>query len=100
MEQLQELKAIPQDIDSRIATTLIKGQNDALGDLTIHNIERALKQLARHANLLNPEEVKHYVAIAKTNKRQSIANDTKNRLLYSNDKFCKYARAAGLEAKG
>lgn len=90
-KQTLELKSIPQEIDARIATTLIKGQNDALTPCTLKAIEYSLRHLARHSNLLDPEDVKHYIAIATTNKnKQPIASDTKNRWLYAYDKFCKY----------
>jgi integrase len=88
---IQELKSIPQEIDARIAHTLIKGQNDALTPVTIKAIEYSLRHLARHANLLDPEDVKHYVSIADTNKNKTpVAADTKNRWLYAYDKFCQY----------
>ena len=87
----QELKPIAQKIDSRIAHTLIKCQNDALTPITVKAIEYSLKQLAQHANLLDPEDVKHYISQATTNKnKRPIANETKNRWLYAYDKFCKY----------
>jgi integrase len=90
-ETIQQLKPIPQETDSRIANTLIKGQNDALTPCTLKAIEYALRHLARHANLLDPEDVKHHIAIATTNKnKQPVASDTKNRWLYAYDKFCKY----------
>jgi integrase len=85
------LKPIPEDIDARIANTLIKAQNDALKSTTLKAIEYALRNLARHSNLLDPEDVKHYVALATTNKnKQPVAPDTKNRWLYAYDKFCRY----------
>jgi integrase len=89
--QTLELKPIPQEIDARIANTLIKAQNDALTSCTLKAIEYALRHLARHANLFDPEDVKHYIALATTNKnKQPVAPDTKNRWLYAYDKFCKY----------
>jgi len=87
----QQLKLIPQETDSRIATTLIKSENNALTPTTVKHIEYALRQLAQHANLLDPEDVKQYIAHATTTKtNQPIAADTKNRLLYAYDKFCTY----------
>jgi hypothetical protein len=69
---VQELKSIPQDIDARIANTLIKAQNDALTPCTLKAIEYALRHLARHSNLLDPEDVKHHIAIATTNARACL----------------------------
>jgi integrase len=87
----QELKPIAQDADSRIANTLIKCQNDALTPITVKAIEYSLRQLAKHANLLDPEDVKHHIANATNTKtRKSVASETKNRLCYAYDKFCKY----------
>ena len=87
----QELKSIPQDIDSRIANTLIKCQNDALTTITVKAIEYSLRQLAKRSNLLEPEDVKQYIAKATQNKnKKPIEPATKNRWLYSYDKFCKY----------
>jgi integrase len=84
------IKTIPPEIDSRIATTLIKMENNGLTSITVKHIEYSLKQLAQHSNLLDPEEVKQYVAHATTNKnKQPVAQDTKNRWCYSYDKFCK-----------
>jgi integrase len=86
----QELKSIPQEIDAKIATTLIKMENNGLTTITVKHIEYALKQLAQHANLLDPENVKQYIAHATTNKnKQPVAPDTKNRWVYAYDKFCK-----------
>jgi len=86
----QELKPIPQEIDSRIASTLIKLENNGLTTITIKTVEYCLKHLAQLANLLEPEDVKHYIAHATTNKnKQPIAPDTKNKWIFCYDKFCK-----------
>ena len=64
-------------------------ENNGLTAITVKHIEYALKQLAHHANLLDPEDVKHYIAHATTNKNnRPIAPDTKNRWIYAYDKFC------------
>jgi integrase len=90
-QTIQQLKPIPQEIDSRIANTLIKAQNDALSDITLKSIEYSLKQLAQHSNLLDPEDVKHYISTAKTKRtQQAVAAETKNKWLFCYDRFCKY----------
>jgi len=92
----QELKPIAQDVDARIANTLIRAQNDALKPATIRNIERSLRRLARHCNLLDPEDLKQYISKALTEKTiqnptpRPVTNETKNRWLFCYDKFCKY----------
>ncbi|HXX87687.1 MAG TPA: hypothetical protein VEH86_04490, partial [Candidatus Acidoferrum sp.] len=88
---LQELKPFSQEVDSRIANTLIKCQNDALTPITVKAIEYSLKQLAQHANLQDPEDVKHHIANrTNTKTKKPVTEETKNRLCYSYDKFCKY----------
>ena len=95
MEQLQELKAIPQEIDAKIANTLIKMQNNGKSKGTIQITERSLRRLAPYCNLLDPENVKHYISTAQTiktrqnPKQRPLDNTTKNKLLQDYDRFCK-----------
>jgi integrase len=92
LETLQ-LKAIPQPIDSRIANTLITTQGNGLSINVVKEIGYRLRQLAKHSNLLDPEDVKRYISIATTNKtNRPIANETKNRYTYAYDKFCEASR--------
>ena len=87
----QELKPIAPDIDARIANTLIKCQADTLTPVTVKAIKNSLRQLARQANLLDPEDVKVKVSTAiNTKTKKPTTPETKNRLLYAYDKFCKY----------
>jgi len=94
METLQELKPISQQIDAKIANTLIKLQNNGKSQGTIHSTERSLKQLARHCNLLDPEDVKHHISIAVTEKtpqnptQRPLDNVTKNKLVQDYNRFC------------
>lgn len=94
-EQTQQLNFTSQDTDSRIANTLIKLQNNGKAKGTIYGTERSLRQLARHCNLLDPENVKHYISTAMTQKTSQrptprpIDNVTKNKLLQDYDRFCK-----------
>ena len=86
----QELKSIPEPIDARIANTLITMQNNGNALNTVKEIRYRLRQLAKHTNLLDPEDVKHYISIAKCVKtRQPVTNETKNRYAYAYDNFCK-----------
>jgi hypothetical protein len=75
----QELKPIPEPIDSRIANTLMTVQNNGNALNTVKEIRYRLRQLAKHSNLLDPEDVKHYISIAKIEKtKQPATNETKN----------------------
>jgi len=78
-------------IDALIANTLIKCANDAITPITVKAIEYSLRQLSRKADLANPEEVKNVIATSMNTKaHQPTAPETKNRLLFAYDKFCRY----------
>lgn len=86
----QELKSIPEPVDARIANTLITMQNNGNALNTVTEIRYRLRQLAKHSNLLDPEDAKHYISMAKCVKtRQPVTNETKNRYAYAYDNFCK-----------
>ena len=89
--QVTPLTRLRPLVDSMIANTLIKCENDALTPLTVKHIEYALRSLSQHSDLLAPEDVKQYIAHATTNKNKTpVASETKNRWLYAYDKFCVY----------
>jgi hypothetical protein len=46
-QTIQTLKPIPQEIDSRIANTLIKMENNGLTAITVKHIEYALKEVRK-----------------------------------------------------
>jgi hypothetical protein len=55
-------------------------QNNGSAPNTVTEIGYRLRQLAKNSNMLDPEDVKQYIATAKTKKtKQPIANETKNR---------------------
>jgi len=85
----QQIKLIPQSTDSKIANTLIQMQNDAKAHITIKTTEYTLRHLAQHSNLLEPEDVKHYIANAITKNSKPISAETKNKWLFCYDNFCK-----------
>jgi integrase len=77
--------------DALIANTLIKCANDAITPITVKAIEYSLRQLSRKADLTQPEEVKNAIATSMNTKtHQPTAPETKNRLLFAYDKFCRY----------
>ena len=63
---------------------LIKAQTDGLSDCTIEWIDKALTYLSKHADLNNPEAVKHYIA------RIQSGNGYKHNLSLAYDKYCRY----------
>ena len=88
--QATSITRLRPQTDAQIANTLIKLQNDARSPRTIRHIEWSLRQLARHANLSKPEEVKAYIATMKTQYGKPTAPQTKNKLLFDYNHFCKY----------
>ena len=94
-ETLQQLKPISQDIEARIANTLIKLQNNGKAQGTLYTVEKTLRRLAKHCNLLDPENVKHYIATAQTTItkqnpiQRPLDNATKNRAIQHYAHFCK-----------
>lgn len=90
----QELKAISPEVDAKIAQTLIWMQNNARAQGTIYSVEKSLRRLAKHSNLLDPEDVKHFISVAKTVPTKQIPtprpldNVTKNKLLQDYARFC------------
>jgi integrase len=59
----------------------MKMQNNGAALNTVKEIGYRLRQLARNANMLEPEDIKNYISTAKTKKtKQLIANETKNRM--------------------
>jgi integrase len=91
----QQLKPISQDVDAKIAHTLIKMQNNGKAQGTIHSTERSLRRLAPYCDLLDPENVKHYISTAKTIKTRQypierpLDNVTRNKYIQDYDRFCK-----------
>ena len=77
-------------IDAMIANTLIKLQINAKAKSTIKATQYNLNGLARHVNLLEPEEVKKYISEAKTKTGNPVTAETKNKLLFCYANFCKY----------
>jgi hypothetical protein len=66
----------------------MKMQNNGAALNTVKEIGYRLRQLARNANMLEPEDIKNYISTAKTKKtKQLIANETKNRYAYAYDNF-------------
>jgi integrase len=64
-------------------------ENNGKATITVKTTEYTLRQLAQHANLLDPEDVKNYIAHAITIKtKQPIAAETKNKWLFCYDNFC------------
>jgi site-specific recombinase XerD len=73
-----------------IANTLIKLQSNARAKSTVKATEYILKHLSRSTNLLEPEEVKQFIANAKTKHGKPIEAETKNKWLFCYNNFCKY----------
>ncbi len=66
-------------------------KNNGNAESVIQTVAWTLKHLARHTNLLDPEQVKHYIANATiANTTTPISNSTKNKRVFCYDKFCQY----------
>jgi integrase len=69
-------------------------QGDGKSQATIHSTERSLKQLARHCDLSDPEDVRLYISTAMTEKtrqmpkQRPLDNVTKNKLVQDYNRFC------------
>jgi integrase len=83
------------NVESKIALTLIKLQNNGKAKGTLYTVEKSLRRLARFCNLMEPEDVKHYISTAQTIKTKQnptprpLDNVTKNRLIQHYAHFCK-----------
>jgi integrase len=64
-------------------------KNDAKADITIKTTEYTLRQLAKHADLNDPEAVKHYVANATIKDNKPASAETRNKWLFCYDNYCK-----------
>jgi integrase len=73
----------PTRYNDLIINTLIKAQNEGKAKNTVISISHSLRQLSKHADLKNPEEVKTYLANA------SVCNATKTKLCFGYNWFCK-----------
>ena len=73
-----------------IVRTLIHMTNEGLSQFTIKVTSQKLNQIRKHADLLNPDEVKNYIATAKVIATgEHTAPTTKKKLADSYDTFCK-----------
>jgi integrase len=66
-----------------IILTLLKLKNRGLSENTLYTTSQKLRQLDRNTNLLNPEDVKEYIANSK------VSNATKQKIANLYDYFCK-----------
>ncbi|MDH5482823.1 MAG: tyrosine-type recombinase/integrase [Candidatus Bathyarchaeota archaeon] len=66
-----------------IINTLIKAQNSGKAKNTLISISHSLRQISKHADLMNPEEVKTYLA------HLNVSNATKTKLCFGYNWFCK-----------
>jgi integrase len=73
----------PQQYNELIINTLINAKSLGKSENTVKSISFSLKQLNKHTNLNNPEEVKNYIA------NHNVANGTKIKLCFSYDWYCK-----------
>jgi integrase len=73
----------PTKYEDLIINTLIKAQNEGKAKNTLTSISHSLRQINKHADLKNPEEVKAYIANA------PICNATKTKLHFGYSWFCK-----------
>jgi len=86
----KEISFIPKKTEETIVNTLIALRGNAISEGVLVAIAQKLRQIARNANIRDPEAVKQYIATAKsqtTNK--PLSKGTKNKLLYVYDKYCK-----------
>ena len=86
----KEINFIPRKTEETIINTLITLRGNAISEGVLKAIAQKLRQIARNANIRDPEAVKQYIATAKsqtTNK--PLSEGTKNKLLYVYDKYCK-----------
>jgi hypothetical protein len=86
----QQLKPIPQEIEQRIAYTLIKLRaSSGSGDETIKRIGYTLTRLAQECDLSNPIETGTYIGDLKNLKtRETMDNATKNKYANAYKKYC------------
>jgi hypothetical protein len=74
-------KGLPHE--ALIISTLVRMKNNGLSDNTPKGVSHKLNQIAKTANLLDPEEVKTYIANAK------LSNASKQKLANSHQYFAK-----------
>jgi integrase len=69
--------------EGEIINTLLWMKNSGLAENTIETASHKLNQIGRHADLMNPEEVKTYIA------NTTVCNGTKQKLADIYNYFCK-----------
>ena len=69
---------------SHIINVLIKMKNNGKADTTIKFVDKALTYLSKHANLNQPETVKHFIA------NKTVTNGTKRDYCIAYNKYCQY----------
>jgi hypothetical protein len=84
-EAFTRLRAHADNVVHRglIISSLLKLKNRGLSDNTLHTTSQKLRQLARNATPLDPEDVKTYIA------NSNVSNATKQKLANTYDYFCK-----------
>jgi len=59
-------------------------QNEGKSEYTIRTVSKNLKHLSKHADLNQPDQVKHFIAT------KQITNGSKEKLIYAYTKYCQY----------
>lgn len=77
-----------ESIKGKVLTTLIKLKNRGLAEGTLRNVSFNLKNLAKYADLDDPESVKEYIA------KKDCANSQKTNLVKA---YNYYAAANGIK---
>jgi len=67
----------------------LKAKSNGLAENTLKSISYSLKQISKHADLNNPEEVKIYIANATKTNGEPLSNATKAKLVFCYDRLCK-----------
>ncbi len=76
--------------EAMIANTLIKLQINARSNATVKATEYVLNMLQKKTSLLDPEEVKQFVAESKNKHGKPTQPETKNKWLFCHANFCKW----------
>lgn len=75
---------VKQTCKPAILNVLIKMKNNGKADTTIAFTDKALTYISKHANLNQPETVKHFIA------NKTVTNGTKRDYCIAYNKYCEY----------
>ena len=73
-----------------ILNVLAKMENNGKADSSIRDINKSLIYVSKHADLHNPEDVKHFIATLKKKDETDASNSYKRNLCLAYNKFCEY----------